>query len=141
VCGIDIGKAGMVATIRVPSEADPARRAAGTRRFGTAKREALAPADWLRCWQVPAVLRFHFRVGRDVEPNDAERDRSWVALGRNSGSTRPGWRRLWPSGLMRPVGRPLPAPPRMDGQKSTLLRAFLSIDHGGLRPGCYWCDQ
>ena len=29
VCGIDIGKAGMVATIRVPSDKDPARRAAG----------------------------------------------------------------------------------------------------------------
>ena len=27
VCGIDIGKAGLVATIRVPSEKDPARRA------------------------------------------------------------------------------------------------------------------
>ena len=25
VCGIDIGKAGMVATIRVPSDKDPAR--------------------------------------------------------------------------------------------------------------------
>ena len=29
VCGIDIGKAGMVATIRVPSDGDPAPRAAG----------------------------------------------------------------------------------------------------------------
>ena len=29
VCGIDIGKAGMVATIRVPSDKDPARRAPG----------------------------------------------------------------------------------------------------------------
>ena len=28
VCGIDIGKAGLVATIRVPSDRDPARRAA-----------------------------------------------------------------------------------------------------------------
>jgi transposase len=32
VCGIDIGKAGLVATIQVPSERDPARRAAETRR-------------------------------------------------------------------------------------------------------------
>jgi transposase len=56
VCGIDIGKAGMVATIRVPSEKDPARRAAGTRSFGTTRREVLALADWLRCWQVPAVV-------------------------------------------------------------------------------------
>ena len=56
VCGIDIGKAQMVATIRVPSEANPARRAAETRSFGTTRREVLALADWLRCWQVPAVV-------------------------------------------------------------------------------------
>jgi transposase len=56
VCGIDIGKAGMVATIRVPSDANPARRAAETRSFGTTKREVLALADWLRSWQVPAVV-------------------------------------------------------------------------------------
>src|SRR6185437_16006584 len=55
-CGIDIGKAGMVATIRVPSDKNPARRAAETRSFGTTKREVLALADWLRSWQVPAVV-------------------------------------------------------------------------------------
>ena len=56
VCGIDIGKAGIAATIRVPSDKDPARRAAETRSFGTTKREVLALADWLRSWQVPAVV-------------------------------------------------------------------------------------
>jgi transposase len=56
VCGIDIGKAGMVATIRVPSDKDPARRAQETRSFGTTRKEVLALADWLRCWQVPAVV-------------------------------------------------------------------------------------
>ncbi len=56
VCGIDIGKAGLVATIRVPSDRDPARRAAETRSFGTTGREVLALADWLRSWQVPAVV-------------------------------------------------------------------------------------
>lgn len=56
VCGIDIGKAQMVATIRVPSDEDPARRMAETRTFGTTKRGVLALADWLRCWQVPAVV-------------------------------------------------------------------------------------
>jgi transposase len=56
VCGIDIGKAQMVATIRVPSDRDPARRAQETRSFGTTRREVLALADWLRCWQVPAVV-------------------------------------------------------------------------------------
>jgi transposase len=56
VCGIDIGKAGMYATIRVPSEKDPARRAAETRAFATTRRGVLALADWARCWQVPAVV-------------------------------------------------------------------------------------
>ena len=56
VCGIDIGKAGMAATIRVPSDKDPARRASETRTFGTTKREVLALADWMRSWQVPAVV-------------------------------------------------------------------------------------
>jgi len=56
VCGIDIGKAGLVATIRVPSDRDRARRMQETRSFGTTKREVLALADWLRCWQVPAVV-------------------------------------------------------------------------------------
>jgi transposase len=56
VCGIDIGKAGLAATIRVPSDANPARRASETRSFGTTRREVLARADWLRSWQVPAVV-------------------------------------------------------------------------------------
>ena len=56
VCGIDIGKAGMVATIRVPSDKDPSRRAQETRSFGTTKKEVLALADWLRSWQVPAAV-------------------------------------------------------------------------------------
>ena len=56
VCGIDIGKASLAATIRVPSDRDPSRRAAETRTFGTTRREVLALADWLRCWQVPAVV-------------------------------------------------------------------------------------
>jgi hypothetical protein len=56
VCGIDIGKAGMVATIGVPSDASPGRRMAGTRSFGATRGEVLALADWLRAWQVPAVV-------------------------------------------------------------------------------------
>jgi transposase len=55
VCGIDIGKAQMAATIRVPSDKNPARRMQETRTFGTTKKEVLALADWLRCWQVPAA--------------------------------------------------------------------------------------
>ena len=56
VRGIDIGKAGLVATIRVPSDKDPARWAQETCSFGTTKKQVLALADWLRCWQVPAVV-------------------------------------------------------------------------------------
>jgi transposase len=56
VCGIDIGKAEMHATIRVPSDKYPARRASETRCFATTKRGVLALADWLRCWQIPAVV-------------------------------------------------------------------------------------
>jgi transposase len=56
VCGIDIGKAELYATIRVPSETNPARRASETRSFATTRRGVLALADWLRCWQVPAVV-------------------------------------------------------------------------------------
>jgi transposase len=56
VCGIGIRKGGLVATIRVPSDRDPARRMQETRSFGTTRREVLALADWLRSWQVPAVV-------------------------------------------------------------------------------------
>src|SRR5690242_16957410 len=56
VCGIDIGKAGLYATIRVPSDSNPARRASETRSFATTRRGVLALADWLRSWQVPAVV-------------------------------------------------------------------------------------
>jgi transposase len=56
VCGIDIGKAQLYATIRVPSDGNPARRASETREFATTRRGVLALADWLRSWQVPAVV-------------------------------------------------------------------------------------
>jgi len=56
VCGIDIGKAELYATIRVPSDGNPARRASETRGFATTRRGVLALADWLRSWQVPAVV-------------------------------------------------------------------------------------
>ena len=56
VCGVDIGKAQMAATIRVPPDQGRSRRMQETRTFGTTKREVLALADWLRCWQVPAVV-------------------------------------------------------------------------------------
>jgi transposase len=54
-CGIDIGKAGMAATIRIPADSDSRLRAQETRMFATTKAGVLALADWLRCWGVPAV--------------------------------------------------------------------------------------
>ena len=50
--GIDIGKATVMVTIRVPGDTRKGGRAQETREFGTTRRELLALADWLRCWQV-----------------------------------------------------------------------------------------
>jgi hypothetical protein len=49
--GIDIGKAIVVVTIRVPSEIRKGGREQETREFGITRRP-LELADWLRCWQV-----------------------------------------------------------------------------------------
>jgi transposase len=54
--GIDIGKATIMVTVRVPSETRKGRRRQETREFGTTRRELLALADWLRCWQVEKVV-------------------------------------------------------------------------------------
>jgi transposase len=56
VCGIDIGKAQMAATIRVPPDKNRSRRMQETRAFGTTKREVQALADWLPSWQVHALV-------------------------------------------------------------------------------------
>ncbi len=55
VAGIDIGKKMIMVTIRVPSESRKGGRQQETREFGTTRRELLALADWLRCWQVERV--------------------------------------------------------------------------------------
>ena len=52
VAGIDIGKAMVMATIRVPGTAAGGRRRQETREFGTTRRELLALAAWLREWDV-----------------------------------------------------------------------------------------
>src|SRR5208282_5630616 len=52
VAGIDIGKAAVMVTVRVPSETRKGGRQQETREFGTTRRELLALADWLRCWRV-----------------------------------------------------------------------------------------
>ena len=50
--GIDIGKAMVMATIRVPGGGAGGRRRQETREFGTTRRELLALAAWLREWDV-----------------------------------------------------------------------------------------
>jgi len=52
VAGLDIAKAEVEVTIRVPSDAHPGRHQQETRTFGTTHRELLALGDWLRCWGV-----------------------------------------------------------------------------------------
>src|SRR5215470_4590915 len=50
--GIDIAKAGVEVTVRVPSEARPGARQQETRSFATTRRDLMAVADWLRSWGV-----------------------------------------------------------------------------------------
>ena len=50
--GIDIAKAGIEVTIRVPSDTRRGGRQQETRSFRTVRKDLLALADWLRCWQV-----------------------------------------------------------------------------------------
>ncbi len=52
VAGIDIAKAGIEVTIRVPSDTTAGRRQQETRSFRTTRRELLSLADWLRSWGV-----------------------------------------------------------------------------------------
>ena len=56
VAGIDIAKAGIEVTIRVPSDTRAGRRQQETRSFATTRRELLSLADWLRAWGVTKVV-------------------------------------------------------------------------------------
>jgi transposase len=55
VAGIDIGKAAVMVTIRVPGDARRRRRQQETREFRAVRKDLLALADWLRCWGVTKV--------------------------------------------------------------------------------------
>jgi transposase len=55
VAGLDIAKAEVEVTIRVPSDTTAGRRQQETRTFGATRRQLLALADWLRCWGVTKV--------------------------------------------------------------------------------------
>ena len=52
VAGIDIGKAMIMVTVRVPGDSGSGRRQQETREFRTVRKDLLALADWLRSWQV-----------------------------------------------------------------------------------------
>ena len=55
VAGLDIAKAEVEVTIRVPSDTSPGRRQQETRTFGTTRRKLESLADWLRSWGVTKV--------------------------------------------------------------------------------------
>jgi transposase len=55
VCAIDIGKAALMACVRVPRETRPGRRAQEVREYPTTTSALLGLADWLRCQQVELV--------------------------------------------------------------------------------------
>jgi transposase len=55
VAGIDIAKAGIEVTIRVPSDTRRGGRQQETRSFGTTRSQLLELADWLRVWGVTKV--------------------------------------------------------------------------------------
>src|SRR5260370_19504596 len=55
VAGLDIAKAEVEVTIRVPSDTSPGRRQQETRTFATIRRELDSLADWLRSWGVTKV--------------------------------------------------------------------------------------
>jgi transposase len=52
VAGLDIAKAGVEVTIRVPSDTTASRRQQETRSFGTTRAELESLGDWLACWGV-----------------------------------------------------------------------------------------
>jgi len=53
--GIDIAKAGIEVTVRVPSDTRAGRRQQETRSFATTRRDLESLADWLRSWGVTKV--------------------------------------------------------------------------------------
>src|ERR1035441_2868438 len=55
VAGLDIARAEVEVTIRVPGDTSSGRRQQETRAFGTTRRELLELADWLRSWGVTKV--------------------------------------------------------------------------------------
>jgi hypothetical protein len=105
VAGIDIGKAEVRVTIRVPGETREGGRQQETRKFGATRRELLALADWLRAWQVERagmestsdywkpVLFLLEREGFDCLLYQASQVKALPGRPKKTSSTRRGWRR------------------------------------------------
>jgi transposase len=55
VAGLDIAKAMVEVTIRVPSDTTAGRRQQETRTVGATRRELESLGDWLACWGVTRV--------------------------------------------------------------------------------------
>ena len=55
VAGLDIAKAEVEVTIRVPSDTTAGRRQQETRTFGTTRAELESLGDWLACWGVTKI--------------------------------------------------------------------------------------
>ena len=55
VAGLDIAKAEVEVTIRVPSDTTPGRRQQETRTFGSTRSELESLGDWLCCWGVTKI--------------------------------------------------------------------------------------
>ena len=73
VAGLDIAKAAVEVTVRVPSDTTAGRRQQEARTFGAARAELESLGDWLACWGVTKIGIF---VHTQRVPKDC------VAIGR-----------------------------------------------------------
>ena len=107
--GVDIAKAGIEVTVRVPSETRRGGRQQDTRSFRTTRKDLLALADWLRVWGVAKigmestgdywkpVLFLLESEGFDCVLYHAAQVKALPGRPKPTSSTRRGWRRS-PSG-------------------------------------------
>jgi transposase len=75
VAGLDIAKAEVEVTIRVPSVTGAGRRQQETRTFGTTRRELESLADWLHSWGVT-------KIGMEATGDYVRRERRLSSSGR-----------------------------------------------------------
>lgn len=103
VAGLDIAKAEVEVTIRVPSDTTAGRRQQETRTFGTTRRELESRGDWLACWGVTKigmeatgdyrkpVFFLSNRAGSTASCTTPRRSRPCPAGPKLTGPTRSGW--------------------------------------------------